>query len=213
MSSFFRAESMCSLAHAHACMHTHTYTHIHTSSTQIHTKSPFPEIFQEDKMLKKKTDDNRNTFSLSQFLLFQRNVNSLFCLRLARGCTNSHFITAELQNPRTREHVFLDSVVRALSAGPCAARAGCAVSEVAGLRSWQCCAPYQSRINILGRLLPRCRCTCIVGNLLWIFPFPFSPKIPRVSFGSFLSLSPPKFHVFSLPRGILHKQDEPAHLT
>ena len=35
-------------------------------------------------------------------------VNSLFCL--AHGCTNSCFITAELQIPRTREHVFLGSV-------------------------------------------------------------------------------------------------------
>ena len=35
-------------------------------------------------------------------------VNSLFCP--AHGCTNSRFIIAELQNPRTREHVFLGSV-------------------------------------------------------------------------------------------------------
>ena len=44
-------------------------------------------------------------------------VNSLFCL--AHGCTNSRFITAEPQNPRTREHVFcMGSVARALSASP-----------------------------------------------------------------------------------------------
>ena len=55
------------------------------------------------------------------------------------------------------------------------------VSEVAGLHSWQCCAPYWSRMNIPRRLLLCCRCACIVGNLFWIFPF--------------LSLSPPKFHV------------------
>ena len=41
----------------------------------------------------------------------QCSVNSLFCL--AHGCTNSRFITAELQIPRTREHVFLGSVWRA----------------------------------------------------------------------------------------------------
>ena len=35
------------------------------------------------------------------------------------------------------------------------------VSEVAGLRSWQCCAPYWSRVNILRRRLLRCRCACI----------------------------------------------------
>ena len=38
-------------------------------------------------------------------------VNSLFCP--AHGCTNSRFIIAELQIPRTREHVFLGSVWRA----------------------------------------------------------------------------------------------------
>ena len=42
--------------------------------------------------------------------------NSLFCL--ARGCTNSRFITAELQNPRTREHVSLGSVSRATGCRP-----------------------------------------------------------------------------------------------
>ena len=35
-------------------------------------------------------------------------VNSLFCP--AHGCTNSRFIIAELQIPRTQEHVFLGSV-------------------------------------------------------------------------------------------------------
>ena len=43
-------------------------------------------------------------------ILFVSNhrVNSLFCP--AHGCTNSRFIIAELQIPRTREHVFLGSV-------------------------------------------------------------------------------------------------------
>ena len=53
-------------------------------------------------------------------------VNSLFCP--AHGCTNSRFIIAELQIPRTREHVFLGSVWRAhWVQAPCAARAGCKI--------------------------------------------------------------------------------------
>ena len=53
-------------------------------------------------------------------------VNSLFCP--AHGCTNSRFIITELQNPRTREHVFLGSVWRAhWVQAPCAARAGCKI--------------------------------------------------------------------------------------
>ena len=48
---------------------------------------------------------------------FKESVNSLFCP--AHGCTNSRFIIAELQNPRTREHVFLGQCDgHALSAGP-----------------------------------------------------------------------------------------------
>ena len=40
------------------------------------------------------------------------------------------------------------------------------VSVVAGLRSWECCAPYRSRINILGRLLPSLSVCVHRGELL-----------------------------------------------
>ena len=51
---------------------------------------------------------------------------------LAHGCTNSHFITAELQNSRTREHVFLGSVCASLSAGPVRSKSWVQDLHVAG---------------------------------------------------------------------------------
>ena len=57
--------------------------------------------------------DHQTTLKICASQIYRKckpegSVNSLFCP--AHGCTNSRFIKAELQNPRTREHVFLGSV-------------------------------------------------------------------------------------------------------
>ena len=59
--------------------------------------------------------DSPNPILSFLFPLCSEPVNSLFCP--ARGCTNSRFNRAELQNPRTQEHVVC-SVCALLSAGP-----------------------------------------------------------------------------------------------
>ena len=86
----------------HAYKHTHTHTHTHTLWARI------PEIQVRILSRAMGTFFPHTVSSIFRLSLTHTHVNSLFCP--AHGCTNSRFIIAELQIPRTREHVFLGSV-------------------------------------------------------------------------------------------------------